>query len=529
VGLVTLYRVLLSPFLAPACRFEPSCSAYAVGALRGHGFCRGSWLTVKRLLRCRPGGGCGCDPVPPATRGVVLTVALAAGALAGLQVSPAAAEGPELELRSEDFVIKVDAYHGAFRSITLLDPQFAQAEREPEAGIPPERLAAGPLELVTTWDGPFLPLQLHFTRLDPEPEVRRLLHRDMRAVFARAPEGALLARLGPLTGVEAQSAPISPGDLLVPVGGTAAIAKIEKAVSRDLYSLGAVGATELPAEGSTLKVDILRVGPFSQVFASDPRFEPVEAPNGVLRLAWPHPTRDKSDLRIERLYRVSGHYRLEHILRLHWAGAGVLKHQEDFALFGWAGAHMEEPSLLNPTPEVIQPVCGVGSSVEHADREIPGFTQFDSSDWAGIERRYFLLGVAVEVPGGPQGKALPQCLVKVGPISLLTAILHPVGDRLTASPRSTCRPAYVTGEGPSCEDLLESLGLDQFATAEDARRASGTLSLDERKSLVSVLDSDVRATVFAGPKDIEALEEAGHNYQAAMDFGILSPISKPLL
>jgi len=61
---IRLYQLLISPLLPPACRYHPSCSRYAVEALRRHGAIRGSWLTVKRLARCAPWGGCGYDPVP---------------------------------------------------------------------------------------------------------------------------------------------------------------------------------------------------------------------------------------------------------------------------------------------------------------------------------------------------------------------------------------------------------------------------------------------------------------------------------
>lgn len=63
-GLIIGYRYLLSPLWPGVCRFEPTCSAYALEALRGHGFLRGGWLVVRRLARCHPWGGCGHDPVP---------------------------------------------------------------------------------------------------------------------------------------------------------------------------------------------------------------------------------------------------------------------------------------------------------------------------------------------------------------------------------------------------------------------------------------------------------------------------------
>ncbi|MBS37313.1 MAG: membrane protein insertion efficiency factor YidD [Thiotrichales bacterium] len=68
IGLVKLYRLVLSPALPPSCRFLPSCSEYAIEALCSHGVLRGSWLTVLRLGRCHPLCSGGHDPVPPAAR-----------------------------------------------------------------------------------------------------------------------------------------------------------------------------------------------------------------------------------------------------------------------------------------------------------------------------------------------------------------------------------------------------------------------------------------------------------------------------
>lgn len=61
---VRAYRLLLSPWVGRNCRFMPTCSEYALEALEKHGAWRGSWLTIQRLSRCRPGGGDGYDPVP---------------------------------------------------------------------------------------------------------------------------------------------------------------------------------------------------------------------------------------------------------------------------------------------------------------------------------------------------------------------------------------------------------------------------------------------------------------------------------
>ncbi len=67
IWLVYLYKGLISPLLGSRCRFTPTCSSYAVEALKAHGFVKGSWLSGKRLLKCHPLNNKGWiyDPVPP--------------------------------------------------------------------------------------------------------------------------------------------------------------------------------------------------------------------------------------------------------------------------------------------------------------------------------------------------------------------------------------------------------------------------------------------------------------------------------
>ncbi|RXZ53795.1 membrane protein insertion efficiency factor YidD [Senegalimassilia faecalis] len=62
--LITFYRAAISPMFPSCCRFVPTCSEYGLIAFRRYGFAKGLRLTVKRILRCRPGGPHGYDPVP---------------------------------------------------------------------------------------------------------------------------------------------------------------------------------------------------------------------------------------------------------------------------------------------------------------------------------------------------------------------------------------------------------------------------------------------------------------------------------
>lgn len=82
MALVRGYQLLISPLLGPTCRYYPSCSAYALEALRVHGAIKGTWLAVRRLLSCHPWSPGGVDHVPPR------------GERRGRQPSPALDERP---------------------------------------------------------------------------------------------------------------------------------------------------------------------------------------------------------------------------------------------------------------------------------------------------------------------------------------------------------------------------------------------------------------------------------------------------
>lgn len=103
-GLVTAYRRLLSPLLPPRCRFAPTCSAYALEALRVHGAGRGSWLALRRVARCHPFHPGGHDPVPPRVPAAVA----APGAVHGPGAVPTAGAGPAARARTGDTVLRHD-------------------------------------------------------------------------------------------------------------------------------------------------------------------------------------------------------------------------------------------------------------------------------------------------------------------------------------------------------------------------------------------------------------------------------------
>lgn len=64
LALIQAYRRFISPFFPPTCRFQPTCSQYAAEAIATYGTIQGSWLAIKRILRCHPFHSGGYDPVP---------------------------------------------------------------------------------------------------------------------------------------------------------------------------------------------------------------------------------------------------------------------------------------------------------------------------------------------------------------------------------------------------------------------------------------------------------------------------------
>ncbi len=64
VGIIRFYQFVISPVLGPSCRHYPTCSEYCIESIKTHGATKGLYLALKRVMRCRPGGTYGYDPVP---------------------------------------------------------------------------------------------------------------------------------------------------------------------------------------------------------------------------------------------------------------------------------------------------------------------------------------------------------------------------------------------------------------------------------------------------------------------------------
>lgn len=166
MALVRVYRVLVSPWLGSNCRYAPSCSAYALDALRAHGAARGSLLAFRRILRCHPWAEGGFDPVP--------------GALQPAH-SPQVAAPPcaivERTRRRPPTPLAAPPRHGPGMDKKLLDIVCCPVTKLPLQLLDGERLARlnGAIGEGQVSDGASRPLR------DPLPEA--LVTRDGRLVY----------------------------------------------------------------------------------------------------------------------------------------------------------------------------------------------------------------------------------------------------------------------------------------------------------------------------------------------------------
>lgn len=226
VFLIRMYQRVVSPFLPRSCRFEPSCSEYAAQALTIHGLWRGLFLGMRRILRCHPWHPGGYDPVPPVRVDGASARSVRRGSLVAWFVAilialswwtprVAAEEVPPLkpEIGEQAWVIEnpgffscqISNYHAAIRSFLLLNGQFDQKQKERTVTIqtgdgrlvrwpPPFKLAAGPKDMVSTWDAPLYPFSFHFEKLQRAPRIRRTLKSDPRHEQVEGDFGQLYSR-----------------------------------------------------------------------------------------------------------------------------------------------------------------------------------------------------------------------------------------------------------------------------------------------------------------------------------------------
>lgn len=535
VFVIRTYQRLLSPFLPPSCRFEPSCSEYAAQALTIHGLWKGLFFGTLRVLRCHPWHPGGYDPVPKPIRpraggpgdrgsgvgqgdhdghgpghgqalrhgggpGVLGLVGTLAAAILARSLPALAEEAPPVraDLGEEVWILEnpgvfraqVSNYHAAIRSFMLLNEQFYQKQKERTVTIqkddgtlerwpPPAKLAAGPKDMVSTWDAPLYPFSLHFEELNGAPRVRRALKLD----------------------------PLHPE------------------VEGDFWSL----------------------------YARDPVYSLVARDGRSVTFVWPDPAVDRSTLFIERTWSLAdsveakgSQYVLESRVRLWNVGPGEVRGRARLALYAW-----EDPSqhaggtcgaMFAAPPDVLEVACGAAGSVtKKSHKDLLGGEQGlgVGASFVGVNSRYFLTAAI------PAEDAATQCLAAAYRSGVVVAALQ-WENFILRSGEDACLPDWLVGragyEGrPACTSARARFGLregvDVMALGTAYSRAvEAAASEDEKATLAAARDSlmpgrtrDLTFRAFLGPKDLDELKAVDRGLDDTIDFWVLGFLCKPML
>jgi YidC/Oxa1 family membrane protein insertase len=369
-------------------------------------------------------------------------------------------------------VAEISGYMGAVRSFLLLNEQFNQKEKEPGPGPikpPAAKRAAGPMDMVSTWDPAFYPFAMQFEDLKG-PQVTRVLKLD----------------------------PAHP------------------TIEGDLWT----------------------------VFSRDPVFVPAARDERTLTLVWPDPATDRSDIYIERTWRMIDDYRMEGTIRLVNLGAEELSGRLRLLMPGWENPYSTSGGtcggMFSTPPDIKQAVCMMAGSLKKKSRldlvKEPGFEVIGAAEFAGINTRYFLMA-AIPDPAIPT-----QCVAAADPSGVINTMIQwgdedgrPFSLRTGAN---ACLPDYVVPVGDlagriHCSAAYNILGLDgptdmRTLTTMDVS-AKGDAGEQAKKALLGLRAREFRFTAFVGPKDFDALKNAGPGLDDTIDFWVLGILAKPML
>ncbi len=425
-----------------------------------------------------------------------------------------------------DFEVYVTDNGGAVRTMILGDDQFAQAANEPPPGsiVPPaEKLAEGPLDIVTTWDTQLLPLTLEFEDVSPLGMGR--------IVLAPPPPPA---------------APVPVDPNVVSAGGpslsaeTAVAAPAENgAATPQDADVVAQPPTEPPAPVYTTEpVD------FWKAFSEKPVYKVVSAtPNSVV-MVWPDPAVFSSPLYIERTYRIRQDYVVDATIRLVNVSTEDISGLVKLSIPGWESPAKKSGfcgGMFGAPPDVLQAVCSDGDDFDRKNRkELLDGKNFKISGraaYAGVSSRYFLTAVVPD-PGSEV-----QCIAGASELGVVNTALrfgNESGARqvIKAARDGGCVPDWLVGtygmDGRlACSEAAKTLGVDpSIGIVELSKIGEAGLSASAasaRQSLMNRRERTFAFTVFGGPKDMKLLKSVQAGLEDTIDFGWFWFLARPML
>ena len=455
-------------------------------------------------------------------------------AMANAAVSDDAFTTLQPQQNSDDLVSVQISHHGAaLRSFHLLKNQFEQADRrnDGKSYIPDSRLEPGPYQLVGTWSSAFYPFQLEFTQLgwqEGGSPIVRLVRATTTAAWSKT---GLTASLGePVV----DDLKIRSGDLLVVGGEEIPIS----AVSDD----GAITLRSVPPTRES-SVRIIRRGTPLEQYRADSTFTLVsEAKAASAVLVWPHPTRDTSQVYVERTWSILESYQLHHQIRLVNLGTTSLRAKYRVATSGWVDPFAEPPGIFSPPVQDWAPTCLVDGSHEEEQLadivEEGGEVSFPGSvAWFGVNSQFFLLAAVFDQESGVQG----SCALRATSQGVISAVFGRNTDEVIPGASAVCTPDWLsTNEAVTCNAAMAAFGVDEkhldeasLDRALDAFDGSKEAATQYKVMLSAYRESQAQGqlsfTVFGGPKDLELLEAVSPTLDSTLDFWFVGFLAKPML
>lgn len=448
---------------------------------------------------------------------------------------------------------------GSMTRAVLQGPRYTRDAHSAVAGVPADKVAGGPIDLVSTWGPRLLPFTDSFIELDYPGETRITLRVDKAGVIA---EGALKQpeNRASLT----VDKPVREGDLLI------VTAPANVAGEYRVKSVGTGGSItpdkDFAAKDATgVDYRVVRVGSAKDLFNQDPTYTRVSKNPGLpLVYVWPDPNVDQSPVWIERRIEAGRHaYELSLVVSVHNVGDKELKVQGAIKIGAWQHPEVGSPSLFGGATPMLQASCMHMDGVERfafgelredaldnweQTQNATALKSFPSGTrWVAADTNYFVQA-AVPLSYGEIGG---QCrleyrefnLQQPGAWSMVSTLVAPNSERLNGR-ADGCVPdwlpadaANVTG-APRCASTLAALGAPETASAEQVRAAYEA----KRKQAgvdVAALDkawdtyknrrvSTSRYLLYSGPKETDMLEATSAELTKAVQFGWMGFVGAPL-
>jgi YidC/Oxa1 family membrane protein insertase len=437
------------------------------------------------------------------------------------------------------FDVHVSSFGGSLKQISLHHKQFDQGDRSEGAPdyVPRERLAPGPYDMVGTWDPRYYPFALSINSLGWEGREKATITRLVRSdttITAAGDDGFSLGE------AQADDLAVRTGDRVVGDGIDGALT-VEGLGSGGVIRVSGTVPSPLPK-----LVRVERVAtPLSQ-YAAAPGYVKVDGAENELVLVWPNPSRDESDVWIQRTWSVDARYRVEHRTQVLNLASDSLEVHYRVNANGWVDPWGEEPGMFSAPLARWSPACYVEGDLESEglqdilEEDGQRETFAGQVNWFGVNSQYFLLAGVFPQENGVSG----DCTISAKGNGVISASFGRAAKELLPGAASTCLPDWFPHGRRSpdvrCSEAMAKLKVDLRHLDE----SSLDLALDDfegpraeaigyRKMLLAYggarESGSLAFTVYAGPKELETIEDTSETLESTLDFWFVGFLAKPLL